>query len=72
MLLLFMLQAQQVHTAHVQATAHAIAYASSHTAPPAYTQGVALNVLYPTLDEYMGMRFTPEMMAVVPAAPSQV
>jgi len=67
-----MVKAQQVHTAQVQATAHAIAYPSSHTAPPAYTQGVAHNVLYPTLDEYMGMRITQDMVALVPVAPSQV
>jgi len=67
-----MVQAQRVHNTQVQATAHAIAYPSSHSVPPSNMQGAGHSALYPTLDEYMGMHFTPEMMAVVPAAPSQV
>lgn len=65
-----MARAQQVHTAQVQATAHAIAYPQSQAALPPYISSGS--VLYPSLVDYMGLQITPEMVALVPAASSQV
>jgi hypothetical protein len=76
----FDLQAQQAQTAHVQAAAQAIAYHQGPSAPLAYApvaqHNAQHNVLYPSLEEYMGLAITPDMvqrsLAVVPAASSQV
>lgn len=64
-----------MHVAQAQAVSHAIVYPQSQ----GQRAGVAVSTsssLYPSLNEYMGMTITPEMinqqMALLPAAPSQV
>jgi syntenin-1 len=64
-----MARAQQAHTAQVQATSHAIAYPQGQGQTVTVVQSGSL---YPSLTEYMGLEITPQMMAMVPAAPQQV
>ena len=66
----------QVQAAHAQAASQAVGYQQGHAPPPYSTAPVyAGSALYPSLTEYMGLEFTPEMvsqLAVVPASSRQV
>jgi hypothetical protein len=60
----------------MQAAAQAIAYPQGQVAGPPHASPVQHNVLYPSLEEYMGLQITPDMvqrsLVVVPASTSQV
>jgi hypothetical protein len=69
-------QAQQAQASHMQAAAQAIAYPQGQIAAPVHASSTQHNVLYPSLEEYMGLQITPDMvqrsLVVVPASTSQV
>jgi syntenin-1 len=66
-----MARAQQIHVSQAQTAAApaAIAYQVAPGVTVVQQQGPSL---YPSLNEYMGMQITPQMRAMVPAAPQQV